>query len=44
MPTRRSHSIALASAAPPRSAVWASIASTICVPTRITGFRLVAGS
>ena len=44
MPTRPSHSIALARAAAPRSGVCASIASTICSPTRITGFRLVAGS
>ena len=44
MPTRPSHSIALARAAAPRSAVCASIASTICAPTFITGFRLVAGS
>ena len=44
MPTRPSHSMALARAASPRSAVCASIASTIWSPTRITGFRLVAGS
>ena len=44
MPTRPSHSIAFARAAAPRSAVCASIASTIWAPTRITGFRLVDGS
>ena len=36
--------MALARAAAPRSAVCVSIASTIWSPTRITGFRLVAGS
>ena len=44
MPTRASHSIALARAAVPRKAVCASIASTIWVPTRMTGLRLVPGS
>jgi hypothetical protein len=44
MPTRPSHSMALARAAAPRSAVCVSMASTIWSPTRSTGFRLVPGS
>ena len=44
MPTRPSHSMALARAAAPRSAVCVSMASTIWSPTRMTGLRLVPGS
>ncbi len=44
MPTWRSQSIAFARAASPRSAVCATIVSTICSPTFSTGFRLVDGS
>ena len=44
IPTRSNHCTALALAAAPESAVWRSMTSTICWPTVITGFRLVAGS